>query len=182
MKNVILTIACLLFWTMSTVAQTGNEIGENSELRDRIYTGGNFGFSSTSQFTYLEVAPIIGYRVTNNFTAGTGFTYRYLRYKIYSPEITTSVFGTSLFARYNIFKSYFAQMEYEFLRYDRIISATEKNKEGYNSFLVGGGYSEPLGGNAALNFTILYNLSYSLLTPGPYDSPWIIRGGVTFGF
>jgi len=47
----------------------------------------------------------------------------------------------------------------------------------------GGGLSQPVGHNVAMTAVVLYNFSYSdsdLFRP--YDSPWIVRVGISAGF
>ena len=54
-----------------------------------------------------------------------------------------------------------------------------KDMRQFNSFLVGGGYRQQIGGNAAMNLMVLWNLNDT------YDSPYtnpIIRIGFSAGF
>jgi len=181
MKKSILVLGILVFVSSGLFAQSSNEIDQNSDFRDRIFTGGNFGMSFGTT-TYIEISPTLGYRFTNEFSAGAGISYRYRKDKRFNPDLTTSDYGGSIFARYNIFDPFYARAEFEFLSYEIPFVGREGIRESYNSFLVGGGVSQPMGNKAALNFSVLYNLSYSELTPGPYNTPWIVRGGVTLGF
>ncbi|MDH4057372.1 MAG: hypothetical protein OEU76_01340, partial [Cyclobacteriaceae bacterium] len=71
-------------------------------------------------------------------------------------------------------------LNYEFINYPSL----ETTRSGYNSFLGGAGYMQPMGRNAAIFFMALYNFSYTTPNPyeyAPYDSPWIIRVGVNIG-
>lgn len=181
MKRLFLIIGIFILISLKLFAQSGNEIDENSSLKERIFTGGNFGLSFGT-VTYIEVSPTLGYRFTNKLSVGTGISYRYRKDKRFNPDLITNDYGGNVFVQYNVYAPFYVKVEYEFLSYETIFVRRELIRESYNSFLVGGGVSQPLGNNAALNFSVLYNLSYSTLTPGPYRSPWIIRGGVTFGF
>lgn len=181
-KKTIFLFGIFALTGSNVFAQSGNEIDENSGFRDRIFTGGNFGLSF-GNITYIEIAPLVGYRITNELSAGGGFSYRYRKDKRFTPDLTTSDYGINLFGRYNIFEPFYATLEYEFLSFEIPFAGGRDN---FNSFLAGGGVSQPMGRNAALNFSVLYNLSYENPVPGdppgPYDSPWIVRGGVSIGF
>ena len=183
MRKISLLFVFTLFMVVDLIGQNANEIDEYSELKDRIFTGGNFGLSFGSGNTFIEVAPLVGYRFTNAFSAGGGISYRYRNVKLSNNQsVSTTDYGGSLFARYNVYDPFFAMAEYEFLNYEIPFFNAESSRESYNSVLIGGGVSQPLGGKATMNFIALYNMSYSDLTPGPYTSPWIIRGGISIGF
>jgi hypothetical protein len=183
MKRISRLVILLIIISFNSFAQSANEIDEYSDFKERIFTGGNFGLSLGTGNTYIEVAPLVGYRFTNAFSAGGGFSYRYRNVKVSNNlNISTTDYGLNLFSRYNVYDPFFAMAEYEFLNYEIPFSNGESNRESYNSFLVGGGVSQPLGSKATMNFIALYNLSYSELTPGPYNSPWVIRGGISLGF
>lgn len=158
---------------------------KGTPLKERIVVGGGLGMSFGSQQDFLSIAPLIGYRVTERMMLGTGFTYRYTKYKYYSPAIKLIDYGVNPFARYTVFNGFFLQAEYEYLNYEFPKTATETVRLGYNSFLAGGGFIQPIGDKAAFYFTALYNFSYQQAQQGqysPYTTPLILRGGITFGF
>jgi len=149
---------------------------------DRIYFGGGGGFSASSNQTNISVFPQVGYRVFNNYIAGVGITYQYVR--IGNPvNQSLSNYGWSLFNRYNIMRQFFAYAEFERLTFEFFTDNTFETTErkGYNSLLLGGGFSRQIGKNAAFSTTILYNVLYESGEPGPYRSPWVIRAGVGVG-
>jgi len=178
--------ALLCLTTFSSIAQTTeSNIGEN--WTDRIYVGGNLGFSFGT-VTYIEVAPLVGYRITNNWSAGLGGRYTYYKDNYYFPPYETSIYGAMAFTRYNIYKGIFAEADFEannfevyqpvfdtfgnFIRYD-----TER--KWVPSLLLGGGYSQSIGGKSAFYISILYDV---LQNPNsPYYGQPVFRGGVTFG-
>ncbi|MDH5475127.1 MAG: hypothetical protein OEX22_05490 [Cyclobacteriaceae bacterium] len=182
-KTLIVFIALFTFLVSLGFGQSDVEIDERSSFRDRLFTGGGVG-AGFGTFTWVQLAPVVGYRITNEFSAGIGVQYRYSSYKQFTPKITTNDYGANLFARYNIRTPFFAQVEYEYLDYEFIDAADfSKIRKGNTAFLVGGGMSQPMGGKAFFNLTALYNLLYS---PGgafnPYSSPWVLRAGVSLGF
>ncbi len=84
---------------------------------DRVYTGGGIGLQFGSQ-TFVNISPLVGYRLTEKLSVGLSATYIYYRYKNPNPAFTYSsnIYGGSVFSRYLIFENLFAHVEYEVLR------------------------------------------------------------------
>jgi long-subunit fatty acid transport protein len=184
MKHYIssLFIVSLITFTTNIYAQTDKEISDRSSILDRIYTGGNVGFQF-GDITNIQVAPIIGYRVTNDFSAGLGIQYQYTKYKLFTPALSSNNYGTSVFTRYRIKSPLFLQAEYEYLNYEILTSAVESERSSLTSFFVGGGISQPINANAAFTMIVMYNLSYDATDiNGVYSSPLRISGGINLGF
>ena len=122
-------------------------------------------------------------------------TGEYLSYK-------SNVLGGSIYLRYylsslfdNFLGNLFAHVEYEYLVYNRpFVQASSANgyilgadgywylpgtqRIEYNSFFVGGGYRQPLGGRVSMDFLLLFNINDSYNSP--YTNP-IFRLGVGVG-
>ncbi len=154
-----------------------------NKLGDRIYFGGGGGFSASSNQTNISVFPQVGYKITERYSAGVGITYQYV--KINRPiSASLSNFGWSVFNRFNITDQFFAYAEFERLRFEYFTSFSPERteKSSYNSLLLGGGYSEQLGGRASFSIMALYNVLYDESDLArPYNSPWVIRAGVGIG-
>lgn len=180
MKRVV---AFLLFFvsTSSLFAQTGNEL-DGDKLSDRIYFGGNLGLQFGT-VTNIEIAPIVGYRFTDDFSAGIGITYIYFKREFDNYEdFETNIYGYRFFARHNIQEQFYAQAEYENLSLEFFnINDGSSKREWVPGAFVGGGYFQPLGRNAGFNISALYNLLYDE-DKSPYNSPWVFRIGFTVGF
>ena len=147
-----------------------------------VFYGGGIGLSFGT-IDYIEIAPMIGIQVTDEFSTGINLLYRYRDDSRYSPSLSTNDYGGGLFARYRFLPNLFAQTEYEYLNFEYYDFGGTKTSDSYSSFLVGGGLSQPVGHNVAMTAVVLYNFSYSESDIyRPYDSPWIVRVGVTAGF
>lgn len=186
MKKIILCVFGSLLITAS-FAQWGEEdLDEKPSVRDRLFTGGGFGLSFSSFSDNFSLSPLVGYRLTNKLAVGVQFQYQYNRYKLFQPRISTNDYGASLFTRYNFYGPLFLHAEYEYLNYVYSVrSDNKKLRDSYNSFLAGGGYFQPLGRRAGFFLMALYNFSYQSPYSGeisPYNSPWVLRAGVTAGF
>lgn len=167
-------IAVLLFSAASVSAQ--------NKLSDRIYFGGGFGFNTGNNSTNVSLSPQVGYKITERYSAGIGVIYQYVKFR--QAESSISNYGWSVFNRYNITRQFFAYAELENLQFEFFTSFSpeQTSRSGYNSVLVGGGYSEMLSKRAAFSITALYNVLYDAADPiQPYNSPWQIRAGVGLG-
>ena len=162
--------------------------GEDNSLKgvpfgQRIVTGGGFGLGFGNYQDFISVSPIIGYAVTRKFLVGSGFTYRYTKYKYVTPNVSFNDYSINPFARFTVYKGFFLQAEYEYMNYEYLISSTEKDRQSFESILGGGGFLQPIGNKAAFFVMALYNFSYTASSSvySPYASPWIIRAGINVG-
>lgn len=163
-------------------AQDENNSLKGVPFKERIVTGGGLGLGFGSVQDYFSVSPVIGYSLTKKFIAGTGITYRYTNYKPLRLKLTD--YAVSPFLRYNIYRGFFAQTEYEYLNYEFPVSTTETVRMDFKSFLAGGGVVQPIGRNLAFYAMALYNFSYQQPVPGrvsPYTSPLVLRAGINIG-
>ena len=145
----------------------------------RWFAGGMLGAGFSSYSSYVEVAPIVGYKVTRDFHVGTRITYIYNSYLIQTgPQTDKRVnlhhYGGSLFARYVFLRFLMAHAEYEMLSYDYY-----EDREWINSLFLGGGYYQNIGGRSFASFLILFNVLDS--PNSPYANP-IFRIGFGIGF
>ncbi len=158
---------------------------------DRIYVGGGFG-AGFGNYTYISVSPIIGYMVTPKLSTGVRLMYQYTTFDYYytngtKDKYSGNDYGASIFARHMLFGPVFLQAEYEYLNYDALYSDGSKGRTDFSSVLAGGGISQPVGRKAFVFLTVLYNFSYDRFNSynvvrSPYDSPWVVRVGITAGF
>ena len=166
MKKTILTLIALSLCTLAMAQWGDEEMSDEPTLRERIFTGGGFGLSFSSYYDFVSVSPLT-------------------RYKEFTPKFSTNDYGISPFVRYNVYSPFFLQAEYEYLNYEFPVTTSESIRKKYNSFLAGGGLFQPLGRRAGFYALALYNFSYRAAGPGeitPYDSPLVLRVGVTAGF
>jgi hypothetical protein len=154
---------------------------------DKLFFGGNLGLNFSNNFTLINISPNIGYMATEKLGIGVGVIYQYRNDGRFNPEIKTNDYGFNTFARYQIFRPVFAQIEYEYLNFEFVESVVNNevntSREGYNSFFLGGGLAQPIGRNASFFLSVLYNILYDdNEVPRPYGSPLVIRAGVSAGF
>jgi hypothetical protein len=187
MKSFLLLLALSFNVVEGALAQGENNSLKGVSPKERIVTGGGFGLGFTRQQDFVSLSPVIGYAITKKFVAGTGVTYCYTRYKDIIPgkDISVNDIGINPFARFVVYQGFFAQVEYEYLNYEGIVTPSlETERRDFNSFMAGGGLQQPLGERSSFFVMVLYNFSYRTPLPGefvPYDSPWVIRAGINIG-
>jgi hypothetical protein len=187
-------LACfILMMSLNAYSQSFEEPTINTlKFSERLVYGGNFGLAFGDQ-TLIDLSPTIGYRLSNQFTIGTGISYKYSQIKDYTLDMnsgkwydySSNVIGGSFWARYHIIENVFAHVEVEQLQINynyTSVNGSEptkiKDNAGVTSVLVGGGYRQPLGNRVYFNILLLYNLNETDFSP--YKNP-IIRAGISIG-
>lgn len=165
MSGVLLSQACWAQFQTEPPTETSRPpIKDSSFDWDKIYVGGGFG-AQFGDFTFIDVRPIVGYWFTEKFTAGAGITYWYFEDRVF--DISTNVWGGSVFSRYLILENVFAHAEYESLNGEWLL---DRDRFFVNSVFLGGGYIQRFG-NAFFSLMLLYNFNESVFSP--YTNPVI---------
>ncbi len=176
---------------------------------ERIYFGGALGLSIGSYTSLVDVSPTIGYAVTDDLIAGIGLTYKFYKYKDYFlnstdgslTDLRTNIFGGSVWARYFLTKTGIPIVENMFLHgevepltfvneyrfnpngeyFDPFGNQYVKADERINltGVFLGGGLSQPVGGNSYMYIEVLWDFNEELYSP--YSNPRI-RIGFAAGF
>ena len=183
MVRLIMVLICVLSSGIAFSQGEANSL-EGVPFKERIVTGGGLGLAFGSGQDFISVSPQIGYRVTARLIAGTGITYRYTNYKYFSPSIKLNDYGLNPFLRFTVYRNIFIQAEYEYLNYEFPTTRTETSRKGFNSFLAGAGFVQPIGAKVSFYAMALYNFSYKNSAAGiytPYDSPIVFRAGINIG-
>ena len=171
MKNyVLLGFFCLCCLSI-TAQQSKKSFGQ------RLVFGGGLG-AQFGDVTIIEVAPTIGYKVTDNLIAGLGGKYIYLNDKFFNYK--TNIYGGSVFTQYYFLQNFVAHSEVEVLNLEVFDQILDKKAERRNvtSVLVGGGVRFSTGTNSAIIMMILWNLNETIYSP--YANP-IFRFGFAIG-
>jgi hypothetical protein len=153
-----------------------------AQTNSKWFFGGGIG-ASFGDVDYIEIAPMVGYRVHPRVSTGVGAFWRNRSDNRYSPSVDTTDYGGSVFAEALVARPIFIHAEYEYVNYEYSTGPGGTIRDSTSSFLVGAGVFQPLGGNVGFYASALYNLSYdSNDLTSPYDNPWVYRVGVSVGF
>lgn len=161
--------------------------------KDKLRYGGNFWLGFWGAF-YIDVSPMVGYEVSNKGTVvGLGAN---LIYQGVFNGSGSFVYGPKLFVRQPIFRSIFAQAEYEMMNaythqfYSYIPDPTNPFPDGKKKWegspLIGAGFYQGRQGQRGGYLALMYNLGYpnkGFISPqglGGNNSPIVIRYGFLF--
>jgi hypothetical protein len=191
--TMIVFMAALHAQVEESVQNGGNRGKEREKIpfSQRLVFGGDLGLSFGT-ITYIKIAPIVGYKVTDRLTAGLGPIYIYESYKNYN--LKTSTYGGKALVSFTIIRgsslpasigigdivlhaenevinlepTYYNPFTFDYFFGDRIW---------INNLLLGGGLSQSLGGKFAVSIFVLWDVTQNQYSP--YSNP-IFRFGFTF--
>jgi hypothetical protein len=178
----------LVFVPVLMLAQRESDSSRNEQekpnFKDRIYFDGNFNIGVGTS-TFINLSPRVGYKITDNFSAGLGAKYWYFSWNDGFYRYSGSLYGGGVFARRNLTPNLFLTGEYELLN---LAGLTSKPKEPFwNEFLfAGGGYQQNVG-IINLYAVVLYDIlqnpysSYIYPTIPIAGVPIIFRLGINVG-
>ena len=179
-----LAVAAAVFaLALPAFAQTpGPPAKPGSSVRSKFFFGGGIG-AAFGAVDYLEIAPLVGFRVAPRVDLGVQPFYRWTNDGRYGTSVEYTDYGTRLFARVRIVSSFFAEADFQFTSYEYPNVYGGTTRASYSSFLAGGGYTIPLGRHAGMYFSALYDFSYDGNNPySAYDSPVQFQVGFSVGF
>lgn len=175
--SIFLTISYSAIAQLPLREREENDTGER--FADRLFIGGGLGLQFGTS-TYIEIAPIIGYKLTERLSAGLGLKYIYYKLKYSSTQsYSTNIYGGGPFVRFNVIEGLFLHAEYEVLNLEvPDIYYREYVRKNITSVFLGGGYRQMIGNSSSLDLLLLFNVNESMYTP--YPNP-VIRIGFSFG-
>ncbi len=191
-RILLLSFLCY-FVTVQSFAQTQTIEQEEKDAeaedfsekkwKDRIIVGGNVS-AQFGNATFIEVSPLVGYRITEDLTSGVGFTYQYLseNYNVYNfYDYKATVMGARIFSQYDLIFGIFAHAEYEYSWYKFTFEDVTLGEYAgaVPAFFVGGGYNYQISNNARFQIMALYDVLHS--AESIYINPWSIRMGFNIG-
>ncbi len=184
----ILTLVLFICMTKYSMAQFGKT--PTRSAGGNIYVGGDFGFNygTTNGLTVLsaEVSPVIGYKFTDEFSAGPGVILQYRNIVGTNINQTTYNYGIRAFARYQILPQAFVHAEPQLINVDKGTFSFAETGQRINvpTFLLGAGYVQSVSGNVAFTFSLLYDLAQNKYSPYANSVPpfLVLRVGGNIAF
>jgi len=140
----------------------------------KVFFGGNIGLSFWTDYAYIELSPLIGYKITPRFWAGGGPKYMYIKNSIYYQS---SIYGIKNFASFAVLDkineatniglgsiSLYAENELlsiEPFYYNSPISYYTGERKWYDIVLAGFSLRFPLGDRLGFSIIVLWGLTDS---------------------
>lgn len=155
---------------------------EKQEFIDKLYFGGSFGLQF-GNYTNITLLPIIGYRLTNKLSVGTGVVYHFIS----DGGINMNNYGGRAFTQVELVNigdgALLAHAEVEALSREYLLVYTNNTYEKLRKNIVmpmfGVGYRQRISSKASFDILVLYNSNdYPV---NPYSNP-VIRAGVNLPF
>lgn len=158
---------------MTVFIQTGNAQSrgkkkvkkEETEVKwtDRLMPGGGLGLGYNNGWR-ISVSPQVGYRLTERFIPGIGLDYTFISFKYENDDQDKfSAVGPKAFLLYYITPELNLGTEFVYNRYKETRELNGQKqvfRDNFNSWLVGGGYTQRLGGRAGLRLELYYDALY----------------------
>ncbi|HNW97799.1 MAG TPA: hypothetical protein PKK00_05250 [Bacteroidales bacterium] len=191
-KYLLIYCFCLLCF-INVFAQDNIKNNDNDKLIHRFFTGGTIGLQF-GNYTYVNIAPIVGYRLNDYISCGVGPNYIYYHYKDpYSTTIfKTNLYGANFFSRVYFLKDIIPSIhdiylhgEIEGLNVESAffdIGNEHNNEERYGviSIFGGAGVRQAIGEKTFVTLTVLYNFNETIDSPY-YGNPLVYRVGIEIG-
>ena len=189
MRLILFLLICTTGLTSLAQDKEASNSLEGVPFSQRLYTGGDLGFSF-GNITFVNINPIVGYRIDKKWSAGISAKYIYYRERFpeYNWEYSNSMYGGSVFTRYLIGNSFLAHAEFETVNAEvREFLSTTLTRKWVPIGLLGAGYRQGLG-NTYLQVLVLYDAINDRNSPyrneylfGPTNIPLILRAGFIIG-
>jgi len=155
----------------------------------RLIIGGSLGLAF-GDYTNINISPLIGYRISQLFAAGINVNAQYGSERLSNYNNVTiqrnqyTIFGGGVWGRVYPLDFLFVHVQPEYnavsLKSTYYDPKTVVNDHyGVPSLLMGGGYSQPVGGRAAFSIMALYDVLQD--SRSPYQNGLILRIGASLG-
>ena len=176
-KKAIKFLIIILFLSISFLAKTQ----DFNTFKDKLYWGGSFGMSFGA-YTYIQVAPVLSYAVSDDFIVGLGLDYAYFKDTQYYPFVYEgSIWTPRLFARYFLLDNLFVHAEFQQMFFKDVynISLNPNAWITDSRMYAGGGYRSWMGPNSYSFIMLLFDLERSDFY---FGSNPIVQIGFAAGF
>lgn len=149
-----ITLAMMLILSGSVFSQVS--VGTTPAEANKWTFGGGIGlgFGSNSAF-YLQAAPRVGYRLTDDLEGGVIGSVSWQTSNYYK----STMFGVGPFMNYYFARSFYvgANLQHYFINYHDKFYDYKVNEE-ETALYLGGGYMQRIGGNSFMQLGIMYNV------------------------
>lgn len=147
---------------------------------ERISVGGSFAFFASSRYTFIDLSPLIGYRLSKLFLIGAGPVYNYYSEYAYNTRYTFNMYGFRIMARMYFIQNLFFQTGWDNLNRSIYVirnNTLQQDRIWIQNIWVGGGVRYSVGANSYMFTSVLFNLNQTNYSP--YPNPYIQIGFIS---
>lgn len=187
-RQVWFILLAALWFGLSVRAQSGSGRGspqlvQKQRFLDRAFIGGSMGLQ-LGVYTYINLSPMVGYRVSDYFQTGLGLTYIFRSYgaAFAGVPISDHTIGWKYFAQVLPFRSFFLHAEYEMLNYpdyEWLKPNGRPSRNWANGVLLGPGFQQNFGPRSFSQIMLLYNVIWDRFN-SPFAIPFAFRFLIAF--
>ena len=147
--------------------------------KNKLVYGGTYGMLF-GNFTFIELSPMVGYKVHPYLIVGTGFSYIYFQERFANGFVLRdNIWGGRIFGRIQPKSAFFLHAEYESLNrnyYNFLLD--QETRIWWYSPLIGAGYNQALSDKVSMSTYGLYAVNYDDPRSPYYGSPFVLRIGI----
>ncbi len=146
----------------------------------RLILGGNLQVNQQKPLS-VNAALSLTYPLSEKIDIGVSAATRIFIEKRQNPQVDQEQFSIRSFGRYDLWKHFYLQANYEFTKITtRNALETVNPQRWLRNALVGIGKQTQLSPKVKMNITALYDFLYKAQT-SPYTQPWVMRVGFDLG-
>ncbi|MGB1104245.1 MAG: hypothetical protein ACPG21_11530 [Crocinitomicaceae bacterium] len=152
------------------------------QLKQKIYVGGELGLSFGTGSSFISAAPIMGYDITERFSAGISGMYQLWRFRDWGGNTFNShTYGGGVFARLRPIEVLIMQVEANIYNTNDFESGTI-DRTNVPAVMAGLGYAQPIGGRSYYHIMLMYDFINDPNMPLPpfIFEPLHFRMGLTW--
>lgn len=182
MKALVPLVAAFLLVAPAVRAEEGEGAPPQTfQPRSGRFTyGGSFGLGVGSSAWGVSLRGEAGYLVTDRLWTGVSGRLQWTHDEWYGDSYDSFDYGFGAYGRYFVFDRFFVSTEWDWTSYEVRMSPSGSGRESVSTFLVGGGYGQPLGSRSVFLVELLYDVTGN--ARGLYGTSWVTRFSFVTGF
>lgn len=182
LKTLVLFVAAMLLASLPVGTQDDQGAPQPTfrPRSGRFTCGGSVGFGIGGVSWGASLHGEAGYLVTVRLRTGVSGRSQFTHDDWYEESYDSVDYGFGSFARTFVFDRFLATTEWDWTSYEVRSAGPSSGRDSFSSFLVGGGYGQPLGPRSLILVEVLYDVTGN--AHGLYGTPWVTRLSFTTGF
>jgi hypothetical protein len=150
-------------------------------VKERTYVGGDLGLSFSSFGSYIQIAPMVGYDITDRFSGGITTMYQLIRQRNFNGDVYNfHSFGAGAFLRYRPFDQIITHVEFDMFNTNDFVNNIN-DRVNVPALFAGVGYANMMGDKAYYQIMLMYDFIDDPNMPlTPIIGPLYLRFGMVW--